>query len=369
MDKHLTDWDRMFADSVQKYGGYFNAHTHLDRANTVEKQYLEHVSINPIEASSYPLSVKQHMTGDLHRGIAYQLDDLERRMRNQLEIMHQLGTARVASFIDTTADNVKLSALDVALKLKEEFREKLVFEVAAYPIFGFKENRPERWEIFLEAVKKADFIGSLPERDDRSTHIGYDEHLKKLLKVAQEYNKPIHVHVDQGNDPRENGTETLIDSVRFLMDKKYFSAEEPFVWAVHAISPSSYGDERFNKMVDGLLKYNIGVICCPAAAISMRQLRPLKTPTHNSIARVLEMIEAGVKVRVGTDNIADVFIPSGTPDMKMEMLLLSHATRFYQPDILAKIAAGAKLTAMDREIVHRTLEQDRDVFSSIKNQE
>jgi hypothetical protein len=45
-------------------------------------------------------------------------------------------------------------------------------------------------------------------------------------------------------------------------------------------------------MVDKLLKNNIGIITCPSAAISMRQLRPIKTYTHNSIARVLEMLEA-----------------------------------------------------------------------------
>ena len=151
------------------------------------------------------------------------------------------------------------------------------------------------------------------------------------------------------------------------MNKKYFSQEEePFVWAVHAISPSSYEEERFQKLLEGLVKYNIGVICCPSAAISMRQLRPIKTPTHNSLARVLEMIEAGVNIRIGTDNIADVFVPSGSPDIYNEIWLLSNACRFYNPDILAKLATGTKLTEMDREIVHSSLEQDREIFCKLK---
>ncbi|MBW3022903.1 amidohydrolase family protein [Candidatus Woesearchaeota archaeon] len=365
--EHFTGWDESFADSVQKYGGYFNAHCHIDRADTLQRKYLAHMSMDPIEAASYPLRVKQHMTGDLHRGPAYEKEDLEHRMKKQLLNMHKTGTTQVTSFVDTTADNVKLTALNTALKLKKELKDKIKFHIAAYQIFGFKKSQPERLELFIDAVKKADLIGSLPERDDAPGHIGYDEHLKLTLEIAQNYEKPVHVHVDQANDPSEKGTETLIDAVRFCMDEKYFDNEkEPFVWAVHSISPSAYDELRFKKMLEGLLKYNIGVICCPSAAISMRQLRPIKTETHNSIARVLDMVEAGVKLRIGTDNIADVFVPSGTPDMFKEMWLLSNAVRFYNPDILAKIAAGAELTEMDREIVHQVLEQDREVFKKIQ---
>ena len=113
----LTDWENTLVTKVMEYGGWVNAHTHLDRADTTSEKYLHHVSMDPVEASSYPLSVKQDLTGDLHRGEAYQQEDLENRMRTQLEKIIKLGTREVVAFIDTTADNVKLSALETALKL------------------------------------------------------------------------------------------------------------------------------------------------------------------------------------------------------------------------------------------------------------
>jgi cytosine/adenosine deaminase-related metal-dependent hydrolase len=362
-----SDYHKLFLELVKTYGGFFNAHTHLDRANTVERKYLSHMSMDPVEASSYSLKVKQNLTGDLHRGEAYTKQDLEARMRNQLDMMIRFGTAKTISFIDTTADNVGLNAFETALKLKREYKRQIDLQLAAYGIFGFKNSDSERWNLFEKAAERADVIGSLPERDDKEGHIGYDEHIRRMLKLGQKLHKPVHLQVDQANDPNENGTETLVEAVRWIGAPE-IAGEKTSVWAVHAISPSGYNNKRFGKLLEGMKKYSIGCICCPAAAISMRQLRPFKTYTHNSIARVLEMLEYGIDVRLGTDNIADVFIPSGTPDMYKEIFLLSNAVRFYNPEILAKVATAIQLTDMDRELVSRALEQDRETWKNINEQ-
>ena len=115
-------------------------------------------------------------------------------------------------------------------------------------------------------------------------------------------------------------------------------------------------------MAKELLKYNVGVIVCPTAAISMRQLRPISAPMHNSIARVLELIKLGVPVRLGTDNICDVFVPQSDGNMLTEIKMLGHAVRFAIPYVWAKLAAGVPLNQVDRATVGRVLYQDRKVF-------
>jgi len=352
---------------VEKYGGLFNAHLHLDRSSTLDKKYLEHMSMDPIEASSYPLRVKQNLTGDLHRGVAYKKSDLKRRIGLNLDRMIELGTKRADSFIDVSCDNVGLTALDIALELKEEKKDQIDFKVGAYPIFGFKDLEYQRWELFVEGAKRADYLGCLPERDDKKyhpSHIGFDEHFKRTLQLAIELGKPIHYHVDQANDPKEKGTETLIQAVRWIGTPD-IGSDEPSVWAIHVISPSAYDENRFEALLDGLRKYNIGVISSPTAALSMRQLRPIQTPTHNSIARVLDMLAAEIPVRFGSDNIADVFLPSTTASLYDELLVLSNTIRFYNPDILGKLGSGSKLTDMDRELISRSLEQDKKAFSDL----
>jgi len=367
---NMKGYKKLLLAAVGNYGGWFNAHAHIDRADTLDERYLAHKIMDPIEASSYPLSVKQSMTGDLHTGPAYEKEDLERRMDEMLDLMKGLGVRRLDSFIDVTGDRVKLTALDVALELKKKYEGEVDFRPAAYPIFGFKDSDPERWELFVEGAKKADYIGTLPERDARPHHIGYDEHMRRVIALGQKLKKEVHMHVDQANDPRERGTETLIEAVRWLGSPETPESKEgrPSVWAVHSISPSTYDEDRFRRMLDGLLEHNIGVICCPIAAISMRQLRPISTPTYNSIARVLEMAEAGVNVAVGSDNIWDVYVPTGTPDMSEEFCVLSNAVRFYYPDILAKIGTGTHLNDMDRALISRALDQDREVWERIKKE-
>ncbi len=212
----------------------------------------------------------------------------------------------------------------------------------------------------------ADFLGTLPERDARFGHVGYDEHIRRTLALAHKAKKPIHYHLDQANDPRENGTETVIEAVRWLGSPKVEGETGPTVWAVHVISPSTYEEDRFEKMLEGLLEYNIGVICCPSAAISMRQKRPIDTPTHNSVARILEMAERKIPVRLGSDNIADVFLPATTASLYDEVLVLSNALRFYNVEVLAKLMCGMPLNNMDRKAIHDSLEEDRKVFEGIE---
>ncbi len=130
------------------------------------------------------------------------------------------------------------------------------------------------------------------------------------------------------------------------------------VWAIHLISPSTYGEARFEKLLEGLLENQIGVICCPSAALGMRQLRPASTPTYNSIPRVLEMIAAGVHVRIGSDNISDICSPSTTADLKDEIFVLSAALRFYHTGILAKLAAGVQLGSAERAFVKDHLDHN-----------
>src|SRR5690606_38034887 len=91
----------------------------------------------------------------------------------------------------------------------------------------------------------------------------------------------------------------------------------------------------------------------------MRQFRPIATPTYNSIPRLLEMLAAGVHVRLGSDNIADICSPSTTADLQDEIFVLSAALRFYHVPILAKLGAGQARTRDERNSLRAHLEADQ----------
>ena len=187
------------------------------------------------------------------------------------------------------------------------------------------------------------------------------------MELACKLKKEVHIHLDQSNDPTEAGTETLIEGLRWIDQPQIPDHYGPVVWAIHMISPAAYSEHRFGRLIDGLLEFNIGVIVCPTAAISMRQLRPIEVPAHNSITRILELCKKRVPILAGSDNICDVFVPQSNGDMLTEIQVAGHATRFAPPYVWAKIAAGVPLNEVDRATIGEVLYQDAKVFSGINS--
>lgn len=368
----LVEYDEMLLEEVQKHGGFNNAHAHLDRAWTLAGKYLAHINTTPLEAASLPLRAKQSLTGDLHRGIAYTENDLRERMSRVLNQAVVCGVTRMATCIDATPDIAEdgLLAVRVALELKEKFAGRIKLEIGPNPIFGFKEGTG-RWEVFCQAAKMGDFVSALPEKDhfssffNRDGRVGFRKHICMVLELACQLGKEVHLHLDQVNDPTEAGTETLIEGLRWLDQPTVAGYEGPTVWVIHMISPSAYNEKRFSRLIDGLLELNIGVIVCPTAAVSMRQLRPIDAPTHSCIARLLELCKKRIPVLLGTDNISDVFVPQGDGDMLTEIKMGGHALRFAPPHVWAKLGAGVPLNEVDRTTIGEVLYQDRRSFSKI----
>jgi len=360
MKRLMTPYYKALHAAIKEQGGMFNAHLHLDRAGTIEKRYLHGLNINPFEASYISLAQKHGIISAIHDGPAYEREDLSSRANQYLDIMVAAGTTRASTFVDVSCDRVGLTALELMIEIKRQRQNELDLEVGAYSPLGFKNSEPERWSLLEEGGQHADFLGSLPERDDccdYPDHIGFEEHCRRMLLLGQRLGKPVHIHVDQRNDPADRGAELLLEAIK-TVGAPLSDSSEPMVWLVHVISPTTYTEARFRALLEGLAQHHIGVICCPSAALSMRQLRPQKTPTGNSIARVLEMLAVGIDVRLGSDNIADICLPAGTANLLDEVFVLANALRFYDISILSKLAAGVRLGNMDREQLVRHLEYD-----------
>ena len=346
--------------AIKNLGGMFNAHLHLDRAGTIAPLYLQGIDVDPLFNSHISLEKKHTLISAIHEGPAYDPLNLAERVNYYLDIMVSAGTTRANTVVDVTCDRVGLSALEVMLEIKQQRSREINLNIGAYSPLGYKNSEPERWDLLEKGAALADFMCSLPERDDTDvypSHIGFNEQCRRMLVLGKTINKPVHMHIDQRNEPSETGTEIFLKVLRDLGGWDPPS-KSSMIWLVHVISPSTYEESRFNKVIAGLAENNIGVICCPSAAISMRQYRPLQTPTFNSIARILEMLAAGVCVRLGSDNIADICSPAGTPDLIDEVFVLSNAVRFYHVEILAKLAAGIRLDADDRQLIQSHLKNN-----------
>lgn len=353
-------WYQRLDAAIRHEGGMFNAHLHLDRAGTLDEFYMESNGHRILDSSYVSLHRKHSLITDLHKGKAYEKTDFFRRVNLFLDEMIEVNTARADTLVDVTADGLELTALEWMSEIKQARAKQINLQIGAYSPFGFDDADPVRWDLMVEGARRADFIAALPEADDQNeypTHIGFREHCRRMLVLAKSLNKPLHVHLDQRNEPTESGTEQLIEVMRECGGPTAPDGT-PMVWAVHLISPSTYDDDRFNRVVSGMLECNIGIITCPSAAIGMRMYRPVMTPTYNSIPRILEMLAAGIYVRMGSDNISDICSPSTTADLVDEIFVLSAAIRFYNPELLGKLAAGVRLTGKERAVIKEHLEKN-----------
>ena len=316
-------WDlkTQMLEAIKKNGGFVNCHAHFDKAYFITREGLD--------KSMVSMEEKWRMSDDIKRNST--VKDIKAKIRRALDVLVAQGCKQTCTFVDAY-DAVGHKAIDAALAVKEEYKNKINMFIATQPLGGLIDDKAR--SLYEEITAKADIAGGLPSKDRPND----EKHLDYLFKIARKLNKPVHVHIDQENNPNERDTEKLISAV-----KRH--GYEGRTVAIHAISTSAQNKEYRAKIYKELAQLGIAVIVCPSAALSMRQLDQFVAPVHNSIANMPEMLEAGVLVGLGVDNIADFYEPFVDGDMWTELRLMQEACRYYNLDRLVEIASvnGAKI--------------------------
>lgn len=344
-----TSYEKEIREYAKTFGGFFNAHAHGDRAFTRRDEFYSHVGLSVGDIEKLSLPEKQSLVWALHSGSAFDESCIRERMNKLLEDSIGYGVRRLDTCVDTTY-NTKLKAFYIAKELKEKYKERIDLRLGVYNVSGFKDSFSERFEIFEAAAKDADFIVALAEKDRKKNHIGEKQHNVYLLNLGIKFNKSVHFHVGQENSPGDKGVELLFECIDWVYNAQHRLEKKqyPQNFLIHNISSSCSSEENFKEHCKNLKDLNLGVICCPSAALSMRQDKNQNAPIHNSITRIWDFALRDIPIFLGTDNINDVFVPSSTPDMYDEIFLLSHAARGYNTRVLSKIACGEKLDNFDK---------------------
>lgn len=321
-EKH--DMGAVLQAKIAEQGGFVNCHAHFDKSFYVTEETLE--------KSMYSMEEKWRMSDAFKRSLSQ--EDVEARIRLCLDRMCAQGVTATASFIDAYGA-VGHTAIDAARVVQEVYRSRITLYTITQPLGGLVEAIPQK--LYEEITAKADIAGGLPSIDRP-----YDDvHFDALFSIARNLNKPLHVHIDQENNPAERDLEKLI-----TYTKKY--GYEGRVAAVHAISLAAQSEAYQDEIARQLKDLGISVIVCPSAALSMRQRSDMSGPLHNSIAPVPLLIAHGVTVGLGVDNIADYYQPFVSGDLWTEVRMLQEACRYYDLDALSAIATqnGRRILSM-----------------------
>lgn len=323
MHNSINPWDlkTQMLDAINKNGGFVNCHAHFDKAYFITREGLDKSMVSMEEKWRMSDGIKREST----------VSDIKERIKRSLDFLITQGCKLTCTFVDAY-DAAQHKAIDAALAVKEEYKDKITLLIATQPLGGLVDDKARA--LYEEITAKADIAGGLPSKDRPND----EKSLDYLFEIAKKLNKPVHVHIDQENNPNERDTEKLISAV-----KRH--GYQGRTVAIHAISSSAQPKEDRMKIYKELAELGIAVVVCPSAALSMRQLDQYQAPVHNSIANVPEMLEAGVLVGLGVDNIADFYEPFVDGDMWTELRLMQEACRYYKLDELVKIASmnGTKI--------------------------
>lgn len=90
------------------------------------------------------------------------------------------------------------------------------------------------------------------------------------------------------------------------------------------------------------------MIACPVSWINSRRNEQL-APIHNPVTPLDELLEYGIAVGLGLDNVADIFMPYNDADMWTDLRMLFEMNRVYDLDTIVKIATenGRKILGVE----------------------
>ncbi|WP_042354207.1 cytosine deaminase [Bacillus rubiinfantis] len=242
-------------------------------------------------------------------------EDVKTRAKTALKWQMAQGIQHVRTHVDVT--DPELTALKAMLEVKEEMAPFIDLQLVAFPQEGIL-SYPNGVELMEEALKMgADVVGGIPHFEFTREY-GVDS-LKKAFDLAEKYDRLVDIHCDEIDDEQSRFVEVV--------------AKEAFerglgsrVTASHTTAMGSYNDAYTYKLFRLLKLADLNFVANPLVNIHL-QGRFDSYPKRRGVTRVKELLEAGLNVCFGHDDIFDPWYPLGTGNMLQVLHMGIHVTQ------------------------------------------
>lgn len=230
-------------------------------------------------------------------------EDVKRRAKTTLSWQIANGIQFVRTHVDVS--DPELTALKALIELKEEMKDYITLQIVAFPQEGIL-SFPNGVAIMEEAIKLgADVVGAIPHFE--FTREYGVQSIDIAFELARKYNKLIDVHCDEIDDEQSRFIEVVATrAFEFNLGNR--------VTASHTTAMHSYNNAYAYKLFRILKLSNINFVANPLVNIHL-QGRFDTYPKRRGITRVKELLEAGLNVCFGHDDIFDPWYPLGTGNM------------------------------------------------------
>lgn len=227
-----------------------------------------------------------------------------KNVRKACALAARYGCTHIRAFADVDSKG-RLEGIKALIRAREEFEGIVDIQVVAFAQDGLV-REPGAEELMRQAMDLgADVVGGIPWIEYTDADIA--EHVRICFKLAQEYNKPVSMLVDDAGDNGLRSLEVMaLETIRTGWQGRSL--------AHHARAMALYPKPYLQKLAALLKKANMGIVSDPHTG-----------PLH---ARVRELLEEDVLVCLGQDDISDAYYPYGRNNMLEVAFLNSHLLWF-----------------------------------------
>ncbi len=239
-------------------------------------------------------------------------EDIVERATRTVEWYAAHGVTRVRTHADTTEPT--LTTVEALLEVRDRVSDLVDLQVVAFPQDGLFTDAGHE-DLFREAVEMGvDVVGAIPHnehtREDgvRSVTLACD--------IAERYDRPLDLHIDETDDPGSRFTEVLASEA---IDRSIGARTT----ASHVTAMHSYNNAYAEKLASLLAESGVGVVTNPPDN-SVLQGSYDDYPRRRGHTRVDQLRAAGVTVGIGHDSVMDPWYHYGVADPLDAAFILVH---------------------------------------------
>ena len=210
------------------------------------------------------------------------------------------GNTHIRAFADVDS-KARLEGVKALIRAREEFKGIVEIQVCAFAQDGWV-REPGVDKLMRESMELGvDVVGGIPWIEYTEADIG--QHVREIFDLAQEFNKDVSMLVDDAGDAGLRSLEVMaVETIKRGWQGRAL--------AHHARAMALYPQPYFQKVAALLKQAKMGIVSDPHTG-----------PLH---ARVKELLEEGVNVCLGQDDISDAYYPFGRNNMLEVAFLAAH---------------------------------------------
>lgn len=210
------------------------------------------------------------------------------------------GNLHIRAFADVDS-KARLEAVKALIRIREEFRGIVDVQVVAFAQDGIV-REPDAASLLRQAMELgADVVGGIPWVE--FTNADAAAHVNTCFDLAQEFDKDVSMLLDDAGDPDLRTLEMMaVEAIRRNWQGRAL--------AHHCRAMALYPRPYVQRLARILRSAGVAVVTDPHTG-----------PLH---ARVKELLDEGVRVCLGQDDISDAYYPFGRNNMLEVAFLASH---------------------------------------------